>query len=77
MRSVVGSPPHQKANELKRCGSSSLLAQDMQVSHKRRCDSGNIPSLDEPAYSLGSKPDSIASIVDRRDKSVSHPTKKV
>ncbi|KAL0726462.1 hypothetical protein Bca4012_022555 [Brassica carinata] len=77
VRSVVGSPPHQKANELKRCGSSSLLAQDMQISHKRRCDSENIPSPDEPAYTLGSKPDSTASIVDKRDTSVSHPTKKI
>ncbi|KAJ0251931.1 DEAD/DEAH box helicase domain-containing protein [Hirschfeldia incana] len=77
VRSVVGSPPHQKANELKRCGSSSLLAQDMQLSHKRRCDYEKIPSLDEPAYPLGSKPDSIASIVDRRDKSVSGPMKKI
>ncbi|CAH8378004.1 unnamed protein product [Eruca vesicaria subsp. sativa] len=75
VRSVVGSPPRQKANELKRCGSSSLLAQDMQISHKRRCDSENIPSV--PAYPLGIKPDSIASVVDKRDKSVSGPTKKI
>ncbi|CAN6911688.1 unnamed protein product [Brassica oleracea] len=77
VRSVVGSPTRQKANELKRCGSSSLLAQDMQISHKRRCDSANIPSLDAPAYPLGSKPVSVANIVDKRDKSVPDPTKKI
>lgn len=77
MRSVVGSPTRQKANELKRCGSSSLLAQDMQISHKRRCDSEYIPSLDEPAYPLGSKHDSIARIVGKRDTSVPDPKKKV
>ncbi|KAH0940862.1 hypothetical protein HID58_000499 [Brassica napus] len=77
VRSVVGSPTRQKANELKRCGSSSLLAQDMQISHKRRCDSEYIPSLDEPAYPLGSKHDSIARIVGKRDTSVPDPKKKV
>ena len=74
MRSVVGPPPHQNANERKRPSSSSLLAQDMQVSHKMRCDSQNIPSLDELAHPLGSKPESIS---DKRDTSVSEPMQKV
>lgn len=74
VRSVVGPPPHQNANELKRPSSSSLLAQDMQYPHKMRCDSQNIPSLDELAHPLGSKPESIS---DKRDKSVSDPMQKV
>lgn len=74
VQSVVGSPPHKKANELKRQSSSSLIAQDIQVSHKRRCDSENTPSLDELARS---KPEPLARIADKRDKSVSDPTKKV
>ncbi|CAN6826846.1 unnamed protein product, partial [Brassica oleracea] len=72
--SVVGPPPHQNANELKRPSSSSLLAQDMQYPHKMRCDSQNIPSLDELAHPLGSKPESIS---DKRDKSVSDPMQKI
>nr|VDD00395.1 unnamed protein product [Brassica oleracea] len=74
VRSVVGPPPHQNANELKRPSSSSLLAQDMQYPHKMRCDSQNIPSLDELAHPLGSKPESIS---DKRDKSVSDPMQKI
>ncbi|RID50585.1 hypothetical protein BRARA_H01306 [Brassica rapa] len=74
VRSVVGQPPHQNANERKRPSSSSLLAQDMQVSHKMRCDSQNIPSLDELAHPLGSKPESIS---DKRDTSVSDPMQKI
>ncbi|CDY23339.1 BnaA08g12070D [Brassica napus] len=74
VRSVVGPPPHQNANERKRPSSSSLLAQDMQVSHKMRCDSQNIPSLDELAHPLGSKPESIS---DKRDTSVSDPMQKI
>lgn len=77
VQSVVGQPPHQKESELKRRSSSSSLAQDIQISHKRRCDSKNIPSLDELAFPLGSKPETVASIADKRDKSVSDPTKKV
>lgn len=77
MQSLVGSPPHQKAGELKRRSSSSSLAQDIKISHKRRCDSENIPALDELAYPLGSKSESLASIADKRDKSVSDSTKKV
>ncbi|CAH8326512.1 unnamed protein product [Eruca vesicaria subsp. sativa] len=76
VRSVVGPPPHQNPNERKRPSSSSPLAQDMQISHKLRCDSQNIPSLDEFAYPLGRKPESI-SIVDKRDKSVSVPMQKI
>ncbi|KAL1210307.1 Helicase and polymerase-containing protein TEBICHI [Cardamine amara subsp. amara] len=77
VQSVVGRPPHQKESELKRRSSSSSLAQDIQISHKRRCDSKNIPPLDELAYPLGSKPETLASIADKRDKSVSDPTKKI
>ncbi|KAG7540631.1 Helicase superfamily 1/2 ATP-binding domain [Arabidopsis thaliana x Arabidopsis arenosa] len=77
LQSVVGSPPHQKANELKRRSSSSSLAQDIQISHKRRCESENIPSLDDLANPLGSKPESLARNGDNRDKSVSDPTKKM
>ncbi|KAJ0247364.1 Helicase and polymerase-containing protein TEBICHI [Hirschfeldia incana] len=76
VRSVVGPPQHQNANERKRPGSSSLLAEDMQVSHKMRCDSENKPSLDKLANPLGSKPESI-SIVDKRDKSVLDPMQKI
>ncbi|XP_024005041.1 helicase and polymerase-containing protein TEBICHI isoform X2 [Eutrema salsugineum] len=76
VQSVVGSPPHHNASELKRRSSSSLLDQDIYISHKRRCDSENIPSLDELAYPLGSKPQSLASIADERDASISNPTKK-
>ncbi|KAL0698098.1 hypothetical protein Bca4012_054220 [Brassica carinata] len=74
VRSVVGPPPHQNANERKRRSSSSLLAQDMQISHKMRCDSENKPSLDELAHPLGGKPESIS---DKRDKSVSDPMQKI
>ncbi|KAL0865420.1 hypothetical protein Bca101_044538 [Brassica carinata] len=74
VRSVVGPPPHQNANERKRQSSSSLLAQDMQISHKMRCDSENKPSLDELAHPLGGKPESIS---DKRDKSVSDPMQKI
>ncbi|CAN8229667.1 unnamed protein product [Cochlearia groenlandica] len=77
VKSVVGLPPHQKANELKRQSNSSLLAEDIQISHKRRCDSENIPSLGEHGYPFGSKPKSLASITDKRDKTVSDPTKKI
>ncbi|KAF8080568.1 hypothetical protein N665_0934s0009 [Sinapis alba] len=76
VRSVVGPPLHQNANERKRRSSSSLLAQDMQISHKMRCDSENKPSLDELAYPLGSKPESI-SIVDKREKSFSDTMQKI
>ncbi|CAH2077166.1 unnamed protein product [Thlaspi arvense] len=77
VRSVVGSPPHQKANELKRRSSSSLLAQDIQISHKRRCDFEDVPSLDEFAYPLRSKPESLASTADERAKYIPDPTKKI
>ncbi|XP_019089726.1 PREDICTED: helicase and polymerase-containing protein TEBICHI-like isoform X2 [Camelina sativa] len=77
MQSVIGSPSHQKACELKRQSSSSSPSKDIKISHKRRCDSQIIPSLDELAYPLGSKPESLASIADKRVKSVSDPTKKI
>ncbi|EOA15743.1 hypothetical protein CARUB_v10006788mg [Capsella rubella] len=77
MQSIIGSPPHQKACELKRQSSSSSLAQDTKISHKRRCDSQIIPALDELAYPLGSKPESLASVADKRDKSFSDSTKKI
>jgi len=77
VQSVVGSPPHQKENELKRRSSSSSLAQDIQISHKRRCESENIPSLDDLTNPLGSKPESLARNGNNRDKPVSDPTKKV
>ncbi|XP_018451900.2 helicase and polymerase-containing protein TEBICHI isoform X2 [Raphanus sativus] len=74
VRSVVCPPPHQNANERKRRSSSSLLDQDMQISHKMRFDSEDKPSLDEPAYTLGSKPESFS---DKRDKYVSDPMQKI
>ncbi|VVB10640.1 unnamed protein product [Arabis nemorensis] len=74
VQSVVGSPSHKKANELKRQSSSSLLAQDIQLSQKRRCDFGNTPSLDELART---KPEPLVSIVDKREKSVPDPKKKI
>ncbi|KFK29884.1 hypothetical protein AALP_AA7G191500 [Arabis alpina] len=74
VQSVVGSSPHKKEKELKRRSSSSLLAQDLQLSHKRRCDSEITPSLDELARS---KRGPLASITDKRDISVSAQTKKI
>lgn len=77
MQSVAGLPPPQKTTELKRPSSSSLLGQEIQISHKRRCDSEHIPSFDDHTHPLGSKPESQANIADKRDKFVSDPTKKV